>query len=119
MNPIFLHDEKMNKEIDFENEILKNSDNKNIINIDFENYNSGFNFDFNNFFKNDEMDLSLNNNEDFSNLEDIKEGEDINHYVNKSLMDNIENPDLNEEKEMEENSRFFQFDFFKDKNEDN
>ena len=119
MIPTFLNNEKIDTEFDFEQEIFKNSNTKNITNIDFDNYNSGFNFDFNTFFKNDEMDSSINNNEEYSNLEDMKEGEDINHYVNKSLMENIDNPDLNEGKEEGDSSRFFQFDFFKDKNEDN
>ena len=117
MIPTFLNNEKIDTEFDFEQEIFKNSNTKNITNIDFDNYNSGFNFDFNTFFKNDEMDSSLNNNEEYSNLEDMKEGEDINHYVNKSLMENIDNPDLNEGKEEGDSSRFFQFDFFKEKNE--
>ena len=97
MNPTFLNDEKSNKEFNFEQELLKNIEkNDSTMNE----YNSIFNCD--NFIFND-----YNENE-----EEIKRS-----FFNKSLMDDIENPYLNEEET--EKSRFFKYDFFNNNKKDN
>ena len=110
MNPTFLNDEKSNKELSFEHDLLKNIEkNESVKN---ENTNSIFNFD--NFIFNDIMNSKTSNKEDYeSNEENINEGEEqFKNFFNKSLMDDIENPYLDEE--TNEKSRFFKFDFFND-----
>ena len=114
MNPIFLNEEKSiksNKELSFEKDLLKNIEKND--STKNENTNSMFNFD--NFIFNDIMNLTkANNKEEYeNNEEDINEGEEeIKGFFNKSLIDNIEDPYLDYEKD--EKSRFFKFDFFND-----
>ena len=118
MNPTFLKDEKINKEINLEQESLKNIDSKNISNNEIDTSIQFFNFDFEGFLKSDFNDENkINNNDESASLGDIKEGDEIHHYVNKSLMENIDNPDMDEENV--DKSRFFAFDFFNEKNDDN
>ena len=118
MNPTFLKDEKINKEINLEQESLKNTDSKNISNNEIDTSIQFFNFDFDGFLKSDFNDENkINNNDESVSLEDIKEGDEIHHYVNKSLMENIDNPDMDEENV--DKSRFFAFDFFNEKQDDN
>ncbi len=118
MNPTFLKDEKINKEINLEQESLKNTDSKNISNNEIDTSIQFFNFDFDGFLKSDFNDENkINNNDESVSLEDIKEGDEIHHYVNKSLMENIDNPDMDEENV--DKSRFFAFDFFNEKKDDN
>ena len=51
----------------------------------------------------------INNKEEYESNEDINEGEEEmkDFFINKSLMDNIENPYLDDEKD--EKSRFFKY----------
>ena len=137
MKPIFLKDEKRNNAFNLEQELYKsikregiNNNNNNEVNnsskIEIDTSNSIFNYEgF--FFKNDPMNMSkinINKDDSVSN-EDIKEGEEIKNYFNKSLIDNIENPFSIEDKEQLESmynnidkSRFFNYDFFNDDNND-
>ena len=114
-NPTFLNDEKSNKEFSFEQELIKNIDK----NDSTKNENNSI-FNFDNFILNDEMNSSkINNKEEYESNEDINEGEEEmkDFFINKSLMDNIENPYLDDEKD--EKSRFFKYNFFNDKKDDN
>ena len=133
MNTIFLNDEKRNNAFNLEHGLYKslkkdnqdNNDLNNLSKIEIECSNSLFNFEgF--FYKNDTMNTSRINFRDESvSNEDIKEGEEINNYFNKSLIDKIENPfcaeDKNDQSELmynKDNSRFFNYDFFNDNNND-
>ena len=118
MNPIFLNDEKRNN-------AKNNIDINNLSKIEIDCSNSLFNFD--GFFcKDDPMNTSKINFRDESvSNEDIKEGEEIRNYFNKSLIDKIENPfwgedknDQFESKYNKDKSRFFNFDFFGNDNND-
>ena len=127
MNTIFLNDEKRNNAFNLEHGLYKslkkdnqdNNDLNNLSKIEIECSNSLFNFEgF--FYKNDTMNTSKINFRDESvSNEEIKEGEEINNYFNKSLIDKIENPfcagDKNDQSELmdnKDNSRFFNYDFF-------
>ena len=55
----------------------------------------------------------INFKEDNDNSEDFKTETEINNYINQSLIDNIEDPYI--EREKEGKSRFFKYDFFADK----
>ena len=132
MNPIFFNDKKMNNAYIMEQDLYKSlkKDNLNINGpnkIEIDTTNSLFNYEgffYNN--KNDSMDASkINFKEEISGEEDIKENEDIKNYFNKSLIDKIENPffldDKNETLESiynRDKSKFFNFDFFNDDNND-
>ena len=131
MNIAFLNDEKRNNAFNLEQDLHKslkkdNPDNNdlNILSkIDIDCSNSLFNLDgF--FFKTDAMNTSkINYKDDSVSNEDMKEGEEIKNYFNKSLIDKIENPFWGEEKNEQlelmlnkDNSRFFNYDFFNDNN---
>jgi len=137
MKPIFLKDEKRNNAFNLEQELYKsikregiNSNNNNEVNnsskIEIDTSNSILNYE-GLFSKNDPMNISrinINKDDSVSN-EDIKEGEEIKKYFNKSLIDNIENPFSIEDKEQLESmynnidkSRFFNYDFFNEENND-
>jgi len=98
MKPIFLNDEKTNNAFNLEKDLYKslkkengdNIDSNNLSKIEIDCSNSLFNFD--GFFcKNDPMNTSKINFKDESmSNEDIKEGEEIRNYFNKSLIDKIE-----------------------------
>ena len=133
MKPIFLNDEKTNNAFNLEKDLYKslkkdsgdNIDSNNLSKIEIDCSNSLFNFD--GFFcKNDPMNTSKINFKDESmSNEDIKEGEEIKNYFNKSLIDKIENPFWGEDKNDQfesmynkDKSRFFNFDFFGNDNND-
>jgi len=133
MKPIFLNDEKTNNAFNLEKDLYKslkkdsgdNIDSNNLSKIEIDCSNSLFNFD--GFFcKNDPMNTSKINFKDESmSNEDIKEGEEIRNYFNKSLIDKIENPFWGEDKNDQfesmynkDKSRFFNFDFFGNDNND-
>ena len=129
--------EKINKEknIIIEKEInsgfLKDrkKENDNVLNnlekIEIDCSNSIFNFDGFMFNKNDLLNTSkINFKEEIVGDEDIKENEEIRNYFNKSLMEKIENPFYGDDKndsqfEMlydKDKSKFFNYDFFGDDN---
>ena len=110
--PTISTDEKKNKEIIIEQESIKNNDSKNISNNENDCSNSLFNFE--GFVKNDFNDNSkINNDNNSFSYEDIKEGDEINYYFNKSLIDKIDNPYLDEDNV--DKSKYFDLDFFGDK----
>ena len=110
----------------FKQDNLNNNDINNISKIEIDCSNSLFNYDGFFFNKNDPMNTSkINYKEDIIGDEDIKEGEEIKNYFNKSLMDNIENPFCGDYKNEtlesiynRDKSKFFNFDFFNDENND-
>ena len=125
MKPIFLNDEKRNNVFNLEQELYKNNnDLNNISKIDIDCSSSIFNTEGLFFNKNDIMNTSKINlkDEDLS-YEDIKEGEEIKSYFNKSLIEKIENPFYGDDKTDQtdsfynaDKSKFFNYDFFGDDN---
>ena len=125
MKPIFLNDEKRNNVFNLEQELYKNNnDLNNISKIDIDCSSSIFNTEGLFFNKNDIMNTSKINlkDEDLS-YEDIKEGEEIKSYFNKSLIEKIENPFYGDDKTDQtdsfynaDKSKFFNIDFFGDDN---
>ena len=115
MNPTFLKDEKSMKEFNIEQELLENKENKDNSKNESNCINSIFNWDM--LLTNDYM--NINSKENSENNEYIDEGENIKDLVNKSLIENIENPYPILDDDGNEKSRFFQYDFFKDKKDDN
>ena len=132
MNTAFLNDEKRNNVFNLEQDLHKslkkdNTDNNDLNNLSKIEIDSNSLFNLDGFFcKTDAMNTSkINYKDDSVSNEDMKEGEEIKNYFNKSLMDKIENPFCCEEKNEQlelmlnkDNSRFFNYDFFNDNNND-
>jgi hypothetical protein len=132
MKPIFLNDEKRNNAFNIEQELYKsikkdnlnNNDLNNISKIEIDCSSSIFNTDGLFFNKADAMNTSKINLKDESiSYEDIKEGEEIKSYFNKSLIEKIENPFFGDDKTDQtdsfyniDKSKFFNYDFFADDN---
>ena len=132
MKPIFLNDEKRNNAFNIEQELYKsikkdnlnNNDLNNISKIEIDCSSSIFNADGLFFNKADAMNTSKINLKDESiSYEDIKEGEEIKSYFNKSLIEKIENPFFGDDKTDQtdsfyniDKSKFFNYDFFADDN---
>ena len=130
----FLNDEKKNNSFNLEHELYKsikkdnmnNNDLNNLSKIEIDCSSSLFNTDGLFFNKTDAMNTSKINLKDESiSYEDLKEGEEIKSYFNKSLIEKIENPFFGDDKTDQtdsfyniDKSKFFNYDFFGDDNND-
>ena len=110
INLIFLNNENTNKESGNEQELLNNIDENNLSKIE----STSLNHDNSNSIYNDLINSSkIYSREEYESNEDIKDVEEnIKDFFNKSLLDKIENPYIDEEKSKK--FGFLKFDFFND-----
>ena len=110
INLIFLNNENTNKESGIEQELSNNIDENNLSKIE----STSLNHDNSNSIYNDLINSSkIYSREEYESNEDIKDVEEnIKDFFNKSLLDKIENPYIDEEKSKK--FGFLKFDFFND-----